>query len=111
MVKLDKRMRRKLRRQNPRARRTCFYCEVTFNWDDHRSEFYPTWDHKVPRSKGGENGLNKVMACRSCNQEKGTMSAVEFREYLEVTKGHVGQAQRLTAWRKHCAQAPSALRE
>lgn len=101
MVKDTARLRRKKRRGTSRARMTCFYCQTTFNWDDPDSEFYPTWDHKIPKSKGGGRGLNLVMACKRCNQEKGAMSVAEFREYLEVTRGCVGQVQRSIRWAKH----------
>lgn len=84
-----------------RAMARCRYCLTTFNWDDPYSDFYPTWDHKVPRSQGGGKGANLVLACRRCNQEKGTMSVAEFMEYLEVTKGCVGAVQRSIRWRKH----------
>ena len=84
-----------------RSRQTCRYCRTTFNWDDETSEFYPTWDHKVPQSKGGGGGRNLVLACRRCNQEKGSMSVAEFEEYLEVTKGCVGTVQRMIRWKKH----------
>lgn len=58
----------------------CFYCSQpctpkTF-----------TVDHIVPKSKGGSNGLaNKVGACLSCNNAKGSMSQEEFLKshYLE----------------------------
>jgi hypothetical protein len=84
-----------------RARRNCFYCSSSFDWDNPQSEFYPTWDHKVPKSKGGGAGQNLVMACKRCNQEKGSMSVKEYREYLEVTKGCVGAVQRSIRWQKH----------
>ncbi len=95
-------MRRKGANQHTsRARRNCAYCRTTFNWDDPQSEFYPTWDHKIPKSKGGGKGTNLVLACRRCNQEKGSMSVVEFREYLEVTRGCAGFVQRYLRWKKH----------
>src|SRR5690349_9355734 len=101
-MKNDARYRRRLRRGNvSRARTNCFYCHTTFNWDDPESDFYPTWDHKIPKSKGGGKGFNLVMACRQCNTEKGTMSVAEFVEYLEVTKGCVGKVQRMIRWQKH----------
>lgn len=84
-----------------RARTNCFYCYTSFDWDDPGSEFYPTWDHKIPKSKGGGKGRNLVLACRRCNQEKRDMSVAEFIEYLEVTKGCVGPGQRAIRWQKH----------
>lgn len=105
MIALDKRMRRRLRRQHPRARTNCYYCSTPFNWDDPRSDAYPTWDHKIPQSRGGQGGANKVMACHRCNQEKGTMSVDEFREYLVVTVGCAGAVSRAIRWKKHVATA------
>jgi hypothetical protein len=79
----------------------CRYCRTTFNWDDPQSDFYPTWDHKVPKSKGGGKGDNLVLACKRCNQEKGQMSVAEFMEYLDVTTGCVSAVQRSIRWQKH----------
>lgn len=84
-----------------RGRRRCYYCQCAFDWDDPSSEFYPTKEHKQPRSKGGKNGQNIVLACRPCNNEKGDMTVREFREYLEVTKGCRGRVARGIRWRKH----------
>jgi 5-methylcytosine-specific restriction endonuclease McrA len=44
----------------------CFYCKVDLDLSD------ATLDHRIARSKGGENALsNLVVACRFCNHEKG----------------------------------------
>ena len=90
-----------LNRHISRGRRHCFYCKCSFNWDDPESEFYPTREHKQPRSKGGKNGHNLVLACKPCNNEKGNMTLAEFREYLEVTKGCHSRRARQDRWRKH----------
>ena len=38
-----------------------------------------TWDHVVPRSRGGSNAVeNLVLACRSCNNLKGNKTLAEF---------------------------------
>ena len=85
-----------------RGRTSCYYCRCSFDWDDPRSEFAPTREHKQPRSKGGRNhGGNVVLACYRCNQEKGAMTLAEFREYLDVTKGCSGPVARRLRWKKH----------
>jgi 5-methylcytosine-specific restriction endonuclease McrA len=49
-----------------KQRGKCFYCKVDISLSD------ATLDHKLARSKGGENKLsNLVVACRFCNHEKG----------------------------------------
>jgi len=56
----------------------CFYCDVPFagrgQGPDHR-----TVDHRIPRSRGGSEGLaNLVFACYSCNQAKRDRAEDEF---------------------------------
>jgi hypothetical protein len=39
-------------------------------------------DHVVPRTRGGaDDSVNLVPACTRCNQEKGSFTADEWREY------------------------------
>lgn len=91
----------KIKRKNYRQEQ-CFYCRCVFNWENPSSDFYPTRDHKLPKSKGGTNDpRNIVLACRPCNTEKADMTVAEFREYLEVTKGIRGQVMRQITWQKH----------
>ena len=48
----------------------CFYCGSPENL---------TWDHKVPRSRGGSNHrTNLVRCCYPCNQRKGAKTVEEF---------------------------------
>lgn len=43
----------------------CHYCLATFPWSEH------TWDHIVPRSRGGRDAQwNLVHCCRPCNLAK-----------------------------------------
>lgn len=47
--------------------RCCFFCHVAFEpWSDQL-----TFDHFIPRSKGGIHRDNLVPACRECNTAKG----------------------------------------
>lgn len=45
----------------------CFYCGLIFypHYDPHR-----TYDHFIPRSRGGKRKGNLVPACRNCNARK-----------------------------------------
>ena len=54
-----------------RDRHTCHYCGSKENL---------TLDHIIPRCKGGArwDSSNVVTACRTCNQEKGSMSYSDF---------------------------------
>lgn len=90
-----------------RGRARCYYCQCAFNWDDPDSDFYPTREHKQPKSKGGSNrNGNVVYACKPCNNEKGNMTLREYREYLEVTKGCQSIVARRERWKRHIDQAP-----
>jgi 5-methylcytosine-specific restriction endonuclease McrA len=51
----------------------CFYCQCDVAKDE------ATFDHIIPRSKGGEDHLeNGVASCKPCNEAKGTMTQGEF---------------------------------
>lgn len=57
----------------------CAYCQrqMLTDWTEchsdhgHRHPARMTWDHVVPRSRGGKNGGNRVPVCRACNHKKG----------------------------------------
>lgn len=56
-----------------KQRGQCFYCRKPFPPEE------LTDDHVVPRSKGGRrHSGNVVLACYTCNQRKGSLSAEEF---------------------------------
>lgn len=67
---------RRIAAANRAAASTCFYCAVRFTpaGPDHR-----TVDHRVPRSRGGSDGLgNLVFACFACNQRKRDRAEEDF---------------------------------
>lgn len=43
----------------------CWYCNIFLTVDIF------SWDHIIPRSKGGSGRDNYVPACKKCNEEKG----------------------------------------
>lgn len=43
-----------------------------------------TWDHAIPRSRGGGNGRNKVPACWICNHLKADRTPEEFAEFRKT---------------------------
>lgn len=48
----------------------CQYCERELV-EDGPWPYYPTLDHVIPRSRGGQTELeNLVVACQPCNQRK-----------------------------------------
>lgn len=50
----------------------CYYCDRVAT----------TWDHVIPRSKGGADvANNKVPACKPCNERKGSM---DYREFMNL---------------------------
>lgn len=58
-----RKIRARLMQQNPR----CFYCQSPVDWDG------ATLDHVLPKAKGGTDAIeNLVLACRKCNQAKGS---------------------------------------
>lgn len=47
----------------------CHICGEPMSWDDPAR--YPTWDHIIPRSKGGSNRTaNLALAHLTCNRRK-----------------------------------------
>ena len=55
----------------------CYYC------NEFHSENDITVDHKTSKTNGGTNcNDNIVIACHSCNNEKGALNEREFRNYL-----------------------------
>ena len=53
----------------------CVYCGHEYKYDELQIE------HMIPKDKGGQDHiLNCQLACRSCNQAKGTMTDIQFRQ-------------------------------
>lgn len=52
----------------------CHYCgRTTVRSDAERLNRFPTVEHVLPRSLGGENSIeNYVLACYKCNQKRGS---------------------------------------
>ena len=53
----------------------CVYCGNRYRYDELEIE------HMIPKALGGPDHIrNAQLACKSCNQAKGTMTDIEFRE-------------------------------
>ena len=71
----------------------CYYCRLVMSPD--HPERRPTWDHKLPKSRGGSNkSTNLVRCCLRCNQLKGAMTAEEFVALLQQTQLRQGGVER-----------------
>lgn len=58
---------------------TCLYCQKSAFHNGKSTDIRLEIDHVVPRSKGGSDRLkNLVLACHTCNQNKGNQSLQEF---------------------------------
>ena len=63
-------------RRNRAEGRACFYCGVAFDGDGKDAR---TVDHRLPRGRGGHDGLvNIVFACRACNERKADRLEEDF---------------------------------
>ena len=67
---------------------TCYYCGVELT---KHGDTKVTWDHKIPRAKGGKGNDNYVLACFRCNQDKGQLEADEFLAVLRYRKQKLTQ--------------------
>lgn len=67
---------------------TCQYCQKRFSPED------LTFDHVIPRSKGGDTSFeNIVAACASCNTKKGdSYDMVPIREPVKPTARQLAKA-------------------
>lgn len=75
----------------------CRYCGVrtTDPREAYRSDgTHATTDHVLPRSRGGGNPDNRVIACRDCNALKGDLTLEEFEEAVIFVTEMGYQAER-----------------
>lgn len=71
-------MHRKRKRLNKIKCGKCIWCEKIIG----QSQI--TLDHKIPRYYGGENNkFNLLIACRTCNQARGAITAL----YISICEG------------------------
>jgi len=58
----------------------CAYCRTTF------SEQSPTIEHRQPKSTGGLNRKDNILAsCKPCNKAKGVMDESKFKKIISGT--------------------------
>jgi 5-methylcytosine-specific restriction protein A len=63
--------------QNLIQKTQCYYCHIAISREQ------VTMDHVVPISRGGRSTAgNLVPACKSCNENKRSLTPVEWDEYL-----------------------------
>jgi len=60
----------------------CCYCHERFS-DDKTSPFFATFEHVIPKSRGGRHDLsNIVLACYTCNNIPGGTSTEDFSNLI-----------------------------
>jgi len=64
------------------VRRLCYYCRQPMKRSGTKEPRSMTWDHLMPKCRGGGGGDNRVRCCRKCNNEKGNMTEPEYRQFL-----------------------------
>ena len=65
--------------QNLIQKTECYYCRVALVREQ------VTMDHVVPISRGGRSVPgNLVPACKSCNEQKRSLTAIEWQEWLST---------------------------
>lgn len=64
----------------------CHYCHYPMIRMANEGRSF-TLDHRVPRCRGGSNGIgNLVAACAACNNEKGELTDKEYFAVLEARR-------------------------
>ena len=65
--------------QNLIQKTQCYYCQVVIEREQ------VTMDHVVPISRGGRSTPgNLVPACKRCNEQKRSLTATEWQEWLAL---------------------------
>lgn len=65
---------------------TCCYCSAPLT-PDGQGERAPTIEHRLPRSRGGTNGLeNLALACWKCNNDRGDGTTARRRRPREAPR-------------------------
>jgi hypothetical protein len=72
----------------PAEMRVCQYCGCELVKNSHvENKTLPnvaTVDHRYPKSKSRfEDPINYILSCLRCNQEKGAMTEIVYREFLK----------------------------
>lgn len=63
--------------QNLIQKTNCYYCQIELD------RTTATMDHIVPISRGGKSTKgNLVACCQSCNEQKRSLTPVEWQDYL-----------------------------
>lgn len=67
--------------QNLIQKTACYYCQTAIS----RTEV--TMDHIVPISRGGRSTAgNLVPACKTCNEQKRSLTPMEWQDYMQDFK-------------------------
>lgn len=73
----------------------CYYCDRT-----HKKINRFTVDHVEPQSKGGKNGDNLVLCCKSCNGDKRDYTPEQYMELCIKRAKRVTYASHPSWWIK-----------
>lgn len=73
----------------------CYYCDR-----EHKKINRFTVDHVEPSSKGGKNGTNLVLSCKSCNQDKTDYTPEQYMELCVKRAKRVMYANHPSFWNK-----------
>ena len=73
----------------------CYYCDR-----EHKKINRFTVDHVEPQSKGGKNGENLVLCCKSCNGDKRDYTPDQYMELCVKRAKRVMYANHPSRWHK-----------